>query len=194
MNCRVLIALGCYIPFALAACRERQPLATGGVVSKTLPPAQSSQGRGAAPAVGGLFEDSPEAVVKRYLDAFFHGPARVEYECLTSADRAKVTLENFEKEREGAYEPSGVTYEIKEVQKTGDTATAVIDVLRPDVGVIDLEALAQESQKNPKEAARSTREALLRAPKVTRKRLLNLRHESDGWRVVEGLHVFQGDL
>ncbi len=194
MNSRVLLALGCWMPFAVAACRERQPSATGGVVSKTLPPAPSSQGRGAAPAIGGILEDSPEAVVKRYLDAFFHGPARVEYECLTSADRAKVTLEYFEKEREGVYDPPGVTYEIKEVRKTGDTATAFIDVLRPDLGVINLEALAQESQKNPKEAARSTWEALLRAPKVTRKRLLNLRHESDGWRVVEGLHVFQGDL
>jgi len=160
-----LLALCSFAVVVFAACRDHQP-------------SQSARR---------LFDESPEAVVKRYLDARFHGPPRVVYECATSADRAAMRLEVLEQQDSQAASMLGsfATYEIKDVQTAGDTATAVIDVTTPDYGQLDLDwtAIARLNQTNNKEAQRVVLDAVQKVPKVTTTQRLQLRHESDGRKV-----------
>jgi hypothetical protein len=166
-SCSLLALCSCAV-VAFAACRDRQP-------------SQSARR---------LSDEPPEAVVKRYLDARFHGPPRVVYECATSADRAAMRLEVLEQQDSQAASTLGsfVTYEIKDVQTAGDTSTAVIEVTTPDYGQLDVDwpAIARLNQTNNKEAQRVVLDAVQKVRKTTTTQRLQLRHESDGWKVDTG--------
>jgi hypothetical protein len=79
-----------------------------------------------------------------------------------------------------------VTYSIHEIQRSGDAAVAVVDVTRPQLGLLGFMAIAKQAEKNADRAAESLQDAAQKADKVTTTERVKLVHEADGWKVNTG--------
>jgi hypothetical protein len=140
-----------------------------------------------APAVAkSIFRESPESVLKKYLDALYHGPPARSYELVTAADRAAMPLEQYEKDASmGQIFTSQATYVVKNVKVDGAVADADVDVTMPDLGVAAI-AIFGAIASGDKEEARNAADQLKNAPKTTKATKFRMHLDPEGWRVDTG--------
>lgn len=136
-----------------------------------------------APAAKSIFRESPESVLKKYLEALYHGPPAKAYELVTAADRAALPLEQYEKDASmGQIFTSQATFVVRNVKVEGAVADADVDVTMPDLGMGAL-AVFGAVASGDQEAAKKAAEQLKDAPKTTKATKIKLRLEPEGWRI-----------
>jgi hypothetical protein len=137
-------------------------------------------------AAKSIVRESPESVLKKYLDALYHGPPAKSYELVTAADRAAMPLEQYQKDASmGQIFTSQATYVVRNVKVEGSVADADVDVTMPDLGVSAL-AIFGAIASGDKEEAQKAADLLKDAPKTTKATKFKLRLDPDGWRVDTG--------
>jgi hypothetical protein len=148
--------------------------------------AACSRESSAPAAAKSIFRESPESVLKKYLEALYHGPPAKAYELVTAADRAALPLEQYEKDASmGQIFTAQATFVVKTVKVEGSVADADVDVTMPDLGVSAL-AIFGAIASGDKEEAQKAADLLKDAPKTTKATKFKMRLDPEGWRVDTG--------
>jgi hypothetical protein len=142
-----------------------------------------------------ITEDGPKSTLTEYMDALIDRNWTVAYGLVSAEDKAVKSLSEYRAEGSNPFAEfvaSGTSYEIVEFVKSGDTATAQMDVTRPDLSgmLADFLKAAWPTMMSEGKGEAKDPEALLKEraaagdlPLKTERIEYTLVREEDGWRV-----------